>query len=124
MLTKRNKRILASPIVGRVIVLNGYIMQHRPDACKMIQRIYVAKIIADASLLFLYAIRQLRGKDYVKRTIELCEEIEAQAYLVANLQNGWKMKVAADINVMTEEIVSQVEAFSQSQNHQLPEEAG
>ena len=122
MLTKRNKRILASPIIGRVIVLNRFIAQRRSDACKMIQRIYVSKIVSDASLLFLYAIRQLRGKDYAKRVVELCEEIEAQAYLVANLQNGWKMKVAADINVMTEEIVSQVEAISNSQNHQLLEE--
>lgn len=100
------------------MALNKYIVSSRSQASKMIQHTYIQKMMTDAGLLFLYAIRQLRGKDYVKRVADLCEEIEAQAYLVAQLEHGWDGKVAANINVMTEDIVSQSEAYYHSQNHQ------
>ena len=116
MLNRRNKRILVSPIIGRVIALNKYMILHGERAYKIVKHNYIDDLLKEGGLLFLYARRQLLGKDYVKRVVELCEEIEARAYFIAAL-GGWPAKVAGDINVMTEEIVSQAEAKGNSQNH-------
>lgn len=115
MLSGRNKRILTSPIIGRVVELNKFLIAHGLKAPKFLQHAYIRPYLwRDAALLFQYARRQLLGLDYVKRTVELCEEIEAYAYLVAAL-GGWDACVAGDVNVMTENIISQVEA--EGQNH-------
>ena len=121
MLNRRNKQILISPIIGRVIALNKYMILHGARAYTLVRHNYIDDLLKEGSLLFLYARRQLLGKDYVKRVVELCEEIEARAYCVAAL-GGWPAKVAGDINVMTEEIVSQAEAKANSQNHHPIEE--
>ena len=120
MMSRRNKRILLSPIIGRVIALNGYMIAHGKRAYKIVQHNYIDTVLKDGCLLFLYARRQLLGKDYAKRAVELCEEIEAYAYFIAAL-GGWPEKVAGDVNVFTEDIVSQIEAHANSQNHK-PEE--
>lgn len=113
MLSGRNKRILQSPIIGRVVELNKYIIAHGVKAPKLLQHHYICKMWDKGAILFEYARRQLLGKDYVRRTVELCEEIEAYAYLVATL-GGWNPEVAGNINVMTEDIISQVEAHGQN----------
>jgi len=116
MLSRRNRRILESPIIGRVIELNRYMLQYGKQAYKVVQHNYIDSILQDGYILFRYARRQLIGKDYAKRAIELCEEIEAGAYFVCAL-GGWPREVAGNINVMTEDIVKQIEAHSNSQNH-------
>lgn len=82
MLSKRNKLILSSPIIGKVIELNQYMIEHGKRAYKIIQHNYIDDMLKDGRILFKYARRQLLGKDYEKRTVELCEELEASAYLV------------------------------------------
>lgn len=116
MLNRRNKQILMSPIINKVIALNIYMTEHGKRAYKIVQHNYIDALLKDGSTLFRYARRQLMGKDYHKRVVELCEEIESMAYLVAALK-GWPPKVAGDINVMTEEIVGQSSAYANSQNH-------
>lgn len=118
MLSKRNKDILTSPIIGRVVALNQYMMAHGSRAFKKIQHHYISKMWQQGATLFLYARRQLLGKEYAKRTVELCEEIEAMAYLVASM-GGWPPEVAGNINVITEDIISQV--IAHSQHHQSAE---
>lgn len=120
MANRRNRRILVSPIIGRVIELNNYMIHHGKQAYKIVQHNYIDAMLKDGCTLFRYARRQLLGKDYAKRAVELCEEIESMAYFIAALR-GWPAKVAGDINVMTESIISQVEAYANSRNHK-PEE--
>ena len=120
MLSRRNRQVLYSPIIGKVVALNHYMIEHGKRAYKIVQHNYIDTLLKDGSTLFRYARRQLLGTDYYKRVVELCEEIEAGAYLVAALR-GWPAKVAGDINVMTEEIVAQASAHYNSQNHK-PEE--
>ena len=116
MLSRRNRAVLVSPIINKVVELNNYMIHHGKQAYKIVQHNYIDAMPKDGCTLFRYARRQLLGKDYAKRTVELCEELEAMAYFVAALK-GWPPKVAGDINVMTEEIVAQVMAHANSQNH-------
>ena len=116
MLSRRNRAVLVSPIINKVVELNNYMIHHGKQAYKIVQHNYIDAMLKDGCTLFRYARRQLLGKDYAKRTVELCEELEAMAYFVAALK-GWLPKVAGDINVMTEEIVAQVMAHANSQNH-------
>ena len=115
-MSRRNRAVLVSPIINKVVELNNYMIHHGKQAYKIVQHNYIDAMLKDGCTLFRYARRQLLGKDYAKRTVELCEELEAMAYFVAALK-GWLPKVAGDINVMTEEIVAQVMAHANSQNH-------
>ena len=73
MKSRTHKR-LHSPIVLRVVALNKYILAKRGKAKKAIQYNYTDDLLKQSYLLFKYALRQLSGKDYIKRTIELCSE--------------------------------------------------
>lgn len=73
MLSRRNRAILESPIIGRVIQLNQYMIAHGKRAYKIVQHNYIDRLLQEGLTLFMYARRQLLGKDYAKRAVELCE---------------------------------------------------
>lgn len=83
MLSRRNRAVLVSPIINKVVELNNYMIHHGKQAYKIVQHNYIDAMLKDGCTLFRYARRQLLGKDYAKRTVELCEELEAMAYFVA-----------------------------------------
>lgn len=98
---------MRTPIVGRVAALNKYILQKRGKAKKAVQYNYVDDLLKQCYLLFKYALRQLSGKDYIKRTMELCEEIQASTYLIASL-GGFTAEEAAHIDIEVDDILDGV----------------
>lgn len=84
-MNKRNKKILVAPIIGKVCQLNAYMIANGKRAYKIIQHNYIDELLKQGYHLFFYARRQLLGKDYLKRVVELCEEIESGAYFIACL---------------------------------------
>jgi len=76
-------------------------------------------LLEKASTLFVYAMRQLKGKDYLKRSMELIEEIQAQCYLIMELR-GWNERTCAELDRMCDEIAEQLNAIAaahKSQSH-------
>ena len=98
---------LHSPIAQRVAALNRYILAKRGKAKKAVQYNYIDDLLKQCYLLFKYALRQLAGKDYIKRTIELCEEIQTTTYLIASL-GGYTNEEAAHIDIQVDEILDEV----------------
>lgn len=83
-----------------------------------IRRCYFYPMLEKAGVLFTYAMRQLKGKDYLKRSIELIEEIQAQCYLIMELR-GWSEKVCAELDMICDDIANQLYAIAatKSQSH-------
>ena len=96
-----------TPIVGRVAALNKYILSKRSKAKKAVQYNYTDDLLKQCYLLFKYALRELSGKDYIRRTTELCEEIQASAYLIAVL-GGFTKAEAAYIDIAVDEILDEI----------------
>ena len=98
---------LHSPIALRVAALNRYILAKRGKAKKAVQYNYIDDLLKQCYLLFKYALRQLSGKDYIKRTIELCDEIQTTTYLIATL-GGFTNEEAAHIDISVDEILDEI----------------
>ncbi len=128
-----NKSALKTPIINRVVYLNkqlayyGRLLPHgrnRKNAAGEeqmtvdIRRCYFYPLLEKAGVLFTYAMRQLKGKDYLKRSIELIEEIQAQCYLIMELR-GWSEKVCAELDMICDDIANQLHAIAatKSQSH-------
>ena len=111
---QRTRKRLFTPIIGRVAILNEYVLRKRGAAKKVIQYNYVDDMLKQCFLLFKYAMRQLSGKDYVKRSIELCEEIQCSAYLIARL-GGFTKEECATIDVCVDEILDEIVNAAKSQ---------
>lgn len=128
-----NKSALKTPIINKVVYLNkqlayyGRILPHgrnRKNAAGEVQmtvdiRIcYFYPMLEKAGVLFTYAMRQLKWKDYLKRSIELIEEIQAQCYLIMELR-GWSEKVCAELDMICDDIANQLYAIAatKSQSH-------
>ena len=103
----RTRQRLHTPIVGRVAALNKYILSKRCKARKAVQYNYIDDLLKQCCLLFKYALRQLSGKDYIKRTIELCEEIQTSTYLIAAI-GGFTNEDAANIDIQVDEILDEI----------------
>ena len=112
---KRTQERLFTPIIGRVATLNEYILRRRGKAKKVVQYNYIDDLIKQCFLLFKYAMRQLSGKDYVKRSMELCEEIQCSTYLIARL-HGFTPEECAWIDVAVDEIIDGITNAAKSQN--------
>lgn len=112
MLT-RNFHALETPLMGRTIALNKRLLEVSVLPSKKVQHEYVKPMLVDGSLLFRYAMRQLKGKDYKKRALELIEELQSGAYLVHCL-GGWSKKVALSIDILCDEISEQITSESAS----------
>ena len=93
--------------------MNRYILAKRGKAKKAVQYNYIDDLLKQCYLLFKYALRQLSGKDYIKRTIELCEEIQTSTYLIAAL-GGFTSEEAAHIDIQVDEILDEVVRVSKS----------
>ena len=129
-----NKSALRTPIMNKVVHLNkqlayyGRLLPHGKNRTNSageeqmtvdIRRCYFYPLLEKAGTLFVYAMRQLKGKDYLKRSIELIEEIQAQCYLIMELR-GWSEKVCAELDMLCDEIAKQLYAIAEaakSQNH-------
>lgn len=98
-----NKQALITPIMGKVVELNKYIYNVRSIPPKPLQHIYVDTIMQRCSTLYIQAMRELRGKDYLRRAIEAIEEIQSLSYLVYSMK-GWNNKVVSNIDAMCDEI--------------------
>ena len=111
---KRTQNRLFTPIIGRVACLNEYVLSKRGKAKKVLQYNYIDDVVKQCYLLFKYAMRQLSGKDYVKRSIELCEEIQCSCYLVARL-GGFTKEECARIDILVDEILDEINKCAKSQ---------
>lgn len=114
---KRTQERLFTPVIGRVAVLNEYVLRKRGKAKKVVQYNYIDDMVKQCFLLFKYAMRQLSGKDYVKRSVELCEEIQCSAYLIARL-GGFTAEECARIDVSVDEILDEISNAAKSQEGQ------
>lgn len=114
-MNSRTKLALKTPIIGRVVIMNKYMITHSLRAYKIVKHNYIDSLLSQGNLLFKYAYRQLQGMDYYKRIIELVYEIQAQAYFIASL-GGWEAKVAATIDSDCESIIYQI-SRQRNQNH-------
>lgn len=115
------KRYLTRPIIGKVIALNQYLIQVRTLPCKDIRNVHVSSLLSSAEVLFIQAMREVRGKDYLKRATETIEEISAKNYLIYSL-HGWSNKVTASIDAMCEDITAElykVDAANKRQSHEV-----
>ena len=113
-MNNRTRAALKTPVIGRVVTLNNYMITHGKRAYKIVQHNYIDTILKEGALLFKHCYRHLQGLDYRKRIIESAYDIQAQAYFIASL-GGWSPKVAAVIDESCEEVISQVSKMSQNQ---------
>ena len=115
------KRYLQHPLIGKVIALNQYLVKVRTLPEKEIRHVYVETLLKSADTLFAQAMREVRGKDYLKRAIETIEEITARNYLIYSL-HGWSNKVTARIDAMCEDITAELyktDAVNKGQSHEV-----
>ena len=125
-----NKSAFHTPIIGRVVYLNKQLAhygRHLPSGKKRktssgevrmtvdIRRYYFTPLLEKGNTLFVYAMRQLKGKDYLKRSVELIEEIQAQCFLIMEMR-GWNGEVCADLDMICDDIANQLYSLSKSQN--------
>ena len=129
---RRNKQILQTPVINKIVYLNkmlihnGHKLPHGRKhknkdgeivATIDVRRCYLYPLLEKAGTLFNCAFRQLRGKDYLKRSIEIIEEIQAQSYFITELK-GWSNEVAAQIDVLCDEIIEQLYSIEESKKNQ------
>ncbi|MBQ3929607.1 MAG: hypothetical protein II708_01510 [Paludibacteraceae bacterium] len=107
---KTTRNALCSPIIGRVIELNKYVFQKRTIPEKTIQNAYVKPLLVQCELLFTQALRELRGKDYLKRALETIEAIQSKNYLI-HAMKGWNIDVTTFIDAACDDIVKQLYAI-------------
>ncbi len=110
---KRTYQRITRPIIGRISNLNSFVLERRKDMKTAIRYNYADDLLKQLLLLFKYAMRQLAGKDYVKRAMELCEEIQAQTYLIRNL-GGLSDRDTATIDVEVDAILDELIRISKS----------
>ena len=84
-----------------------------------VRRGYLYPLLEKGNLLFVYALRQLRGKDYVRRALELIEEIQAQCYLILQMK-GWSERNCAELDLLCDNIAEQLYALSHSARAETP----
>lgn len=100
-----NKSAFRTPLIGRVVYLNKQLAHYGrllPSGKKRktasgevrmtvdIRRYYFTPLLEKGNTLFVYAMRQLKGKDYLKRSVELIEEIQAQCF--RSLENAYRLQ--------------------------------
>ena len=114
------KRYLTHPMIGKVVALNQYLLKVRSLPERDIRNVYVATMLKSADTLFSQAMRELKGKDYLKRAIETIDEITARNYLIYSL-HGWSNKVTARIDAMCEDIAAELYKTdaANSRNHEV-----
>ena len=117
-----NKSAIRTPIINKVITLNKALVEagrKLPKGKKGanvvmhvdIRHNYFAPVLKSGALLFMYAMRQLKGKDYVKRALEVVEEIQANCYLI-HLLGGWNERKCAEFDLLCDEIASHLHAIA------------
>ena len=112
---RRVRSALATPIIGMVKELNKYLIEKSGQLHKKLQHNYADGMLKDGALLFKYAMRQLQGKDYKKRTMELLEEIQSNAYFLLAI-GGWNEKTAAYIDKICDDIAENMSRMRNAAN--------
>jgi len=115
----QNKSALRTPIIGKVIELNKYILSKKPLLRKDVQRTYGTSLLSQCDILFTQALREVRGKDYYKRAVECIFDIQAKTYLVHTLNAGWNMKIVSVIDMMCDEIHEHLYKIDASHNARI-----
>ncbi len=128
-----NSKAIRTPIISKVILLNKTLVEagrklpkgkqkNRNGDVTMsadIRHNYFDPVLRNGSLLFMYAMRQLKGKDYLKRATEVIEEIQSSCYLI-HMLGGWNERMCAELDRMCDDIANQLYAITaahKSQNH-------
>lgn len=120
-MNSRTYTALKTPVIGRVVMLNRYMINYGKKAYKLIQHNYIDSILKEGVLLFKHCYRQLLGLNYTKRVLETAYEIQAQAYFISSI-GGWPAKVSAVIDEYCENIIQDISKISQ--NHQVKNNEG
>ncbi len=107
---------LRKPIINKVVYLNEQLLMHGAKVPRDLKRAILDGTKRTAAVLFIQAMRQLKGRDYIKRAIESAEEIQANVYLIFAL-HGWSNKVCAQIDQTCDDIINQLYAIANSQAH-------
>lgn len=108
-MTARNLSALKAPIMGRVVCLCVEIDAQVLLLPKRLQHTHGQDLLNTTRILFKYAMRQLKGADYYKRTIECIEEIQSSIYFIQILPGGWyDKKVVARLDAMCDDIADQL----------------
>ena len=121
-----NAKAIRTPIISKVIYLNKTLVdagRKLPKGKKGanivmpvdIRHTYFAPTLKTGGLLFKYALRQLKGRDYLKRALEVIEEIHADCYLIY-LLGGWSERKCAEIDLQCDEIAHQLNAIASSRS--------
>ena len=86
-----NSKAIRTPIISKVILLNKTLAEAGRKLPKGKQRVrngmvtmstdirhnYFDQVLKNGAVLFRYAMRQLKGKDYAKRALEVVEDIQS-----------------------------------------------
>lgn len=109
----RTHKRLNTPVIGKAANLNSYILNLRGKIKNSMRYTYVDPLLQKCYRLFECAMRQLEGKNYLKRSIEVCEEIQAYVYLITAL-NGFTEKECAYIDIQVDEILDNIVRLAKS----------
>ena len=110
-MNRATKNRINSPIITRVIELNKHLLGITNKAFNLIKRNYLDAVLKKGAMLFDYAMRQLKGLDYIKRASELTYEIQSNIYFIAAL-GGCDAKSCAVIDRFCDEILEMLGKLS------------
>lgn len=118
-----NIQHLHTPVIGKVIILAQYIRQKRALLPRDMRHIEMAALLKSVQTLYVYAFREVRGKDYLKRASEVITEIQAMAYYI-HAVGGWNTKVAAQIDALCDEIAEHLFKIDSARTMKSKDEHG
>lgn len=90
---------------------------HQDEMAVDIRHAFFDPILSQSRTLFVYAMRQLKGKDYLSRSVELVEEIQAGCYLI-HVVGGWNEVTCAKLDMICDNIAEQLAAIAHTQKVQ------
>lgn len=102
-MNRANHNRLNSPIITRVIELNKRLLLVSERAKNLIKRNYLDAVLKKGCTLFDYAMRQLKGLDYKKRTFDLVYEIQSSIYFISAI-GGCDAKSCAVIDRFCDDV--------------------
>ena len=110
--------MMSTPAIHRIAALNEYILRHTVNTFKIVKHTYVQDLLSHCARLYILSFRQIKGKDCKARLLETAEETQAIAYLIGTLGGFAGDDIVAHIDIEIDEIISQVCAIANGQNHQ------
>lgn len=109
---RSNTQALRTPIIQQIVLLNELLYVSGKKVPQPLKRAVLEGIEKNAAILFRQAMRQLKGKDYLKRAIETLEEIQSDVFLIHSL-HGWNNNITcAKIDLLCDDILKQLYAIA------------